>query len=135
MDVLNRLVNREIVTVEYNASLQQAAQIMRDKRIGSLLVVKDGEYVGIFSETDVTRRAAAEGLDPKKVTIESIMTTPIISLEIKTEPEKANDLMKDKGIRHLPLTENGKIIGIISVRDLLRFFKVYYNGIGSLKEK
>jgi CBS domain-containing protein len=91
--------------------------------------------VGIFSETDVTRRAAAEGLDPKKVTIESIMTTPIISLEIKTEPEKANDLMKDKGIRHLPLTENGKIIGIISVRDLLRFFKVYYNGIGSLKEK
>ncbi len=134
MDVLNKLVTRKIATIPHDATLQEAARFMRDQKIGSLLVIKDGDYVGIFSETDVTRRAAAEGLNPKNVRIESIMTSPIISLDIHSEPEKVNDLMKEKGIRHLPLTENGKIIGIISVRDLLRFFKVYYNGIGSLKD-
>jgi CBS domain-containing protein len=63
------------------------------------------------------------------------MSSPIISIEITDSPERANDLMKEKGIRHLGITEQGRLIGIISVRDLLRYFKVYYDGIGSLKSK
>jgi CBS domain-containing protein len=135
MDLLNMFVNRAIITVDHSATLREATCIMRDKKIGSLLVVKDGKKVGIVSETDVTRRAAAEGLVPDQVVVETIMSFPIITLDIHSTPEKANDLMKDKGIRHLAVTEGNEIVGIISVRDLLRYFKVYYDGIGSLKQK
>ncbi len=135
MDVLNMLVNRNIVTIDHTAPLREAARVMRDKRVGSLLVVKGSEKVGIISETDVTRRAVAEGLVPDQVTVETIMSSPVITLDIQSTPEMANDLMRDKGIRHLAVTERGEIIGIISVRDLLHYFKVYYDGIGSLKPK
>ena len=134
MDFIKQLATRNLITIQYNSTLQEAARVMRDKKIGSLLVEKDGDIIGIFSETDVVRRAVANGLDAKEVTIKTLITAPIISLDINSEPEEANDLMRDKGIRHLPLTENGKIVGIISVRDLLRFFRVYYKGIGTLKE-
>ena len=135
MDVLSMLVNRAVETIDYNTTLQVAARIMRDKKIGSLLVVKEGKKMGIISETDIARRAVAEGLVPEKEKVESIMSSPIISVDIQSTPEKANDVMKEKGIRHLAVTEQDEIVGIISVRDLLRYFKVYYDGIGSLKKK
>ena len=135
MDVLNMLVNRSIVTIDHAATLQEAARLMRDKQIGSVLIVKDSKIVGIVSDTDVTRRAVAGSLAPNRVAVETIMSAPIITIDIQATPEMANDLMRDKGIRHLAVTEGGKIIGIISVRDLLHYFKVYYGGIGSLKKK
>ncbi len=135
MDVLSMLVNRAVETIDHNTTLQVAAQIMRDKKIGSLLVVKEGKKTGIISETDIARRAVAEGLVPEKEKVGSIMSSPIISVDIQSTPEMANDIMKEKGIRHLAVTEQDEIVGIISVRDLLRYFKVYYDGIGSLKKK
>jgi CBS domain-containing protein len=135
MDVLNMLVNRAVETIEHSETLQTAARIMRDKKVGSLIVVKEGKKTGIISETDITRRAVAEGLVPENETAESIMSSPIITVDIQSTPEKANDLMKENGIRHLAVTEKKEIVGIISVRDLLRYFKVYYDGIGSLKKK
>ena len=134
MDILSMLVNRTIETVDHNATLQTAARQMRDRKIGSLLVRKDGENIGIISETDIARKAVAEGRSPEKVKVGSIMSRPIITIDIKATPEMANDLMKENGIRHLAVTEQDKISGIISVRDLLRYFKVYYDGIGSLKK-
>jgi CBS domain-containing protein len=134
MDILSMLVNRSVEKIEHDATLQTAARIMRDKKIGSLLVAKAGKTVGIVSETDLTRRAVAEGFIPDQVKVEKIMSSPIITIDIQSSPEKANDLMKDKGIRHLAVTEKDEIVGIISVRDLLRYFKVYYDGIGSLKK-
>ena len=133
MDFLNMLVNKNIETIDHSATLKSAAQRMRDQRIGSLIVMKEGRPIGILSETDVARKAVAEGLNPDQARVSSIMSSPIISIEMNESPERANDLMKEKGIRHLGVTENGKFIGIISVRDLLRYFKVYYDGIGSLK--
>ena len=135
MDFLNMLVNKDVATIDHSATIRAAAQKMRDMKIGSLIVVKDGKETGILSETDLSRKAVADGLDPEKVHVQAIMSSPIISIEITETPEKANDLMKDNGIRHLGVTENGKFVGIVSVRDLLKYFKVYYDGIGSLKPK
>lgn len=135
MDLLTMLVNKTIETIDHNATLKTAAQRMRDRKIGSLIVTKEGKEIGIISETDVTRKAVAEALNPEQTRILSIMSSPIISIEITETPERANDLMKEKGIRHLGVTEKGAFVGIISVRDLLRYFKVYYDGIGSLKSK
>jgi len=135
MDLLKMLVNNKIETIDHEAVLKAAAQRMRDRRIGSLIVTQMGQEVGIISETDLTRKAVAEGLNPETAHVSSIMSSPIISIEITESPEQANELMKEKGIRHLGITEQGRLIGIISVRDLLRYFKVYYDGIGSLKSK
>jgi CBS domain-containing protein len=135
MDVLDMLVNRSIVTIDHTATLLEAARMMRDRQIGSLLVVKNNKIGGIISDTDVTRRAVAEDLVPRSVTVGTIMSSPIITIDIQSTPEMASDLMRSKGIRHLAVTEDSKIVGIISVRDLLHYFKVYYSGIGSLKQK
>jgi signal-transduction protein with cAMP-binding, CBS, and nucleotidyltransferase domain len=135
MDLLNMLVNRKIEVINHDDTLKVASQKMRDREIGSLIVMKDGKEVGIISETDVTRKAVAAGLNPDQTRVSSIMSSPIISTDISDTPERANDVMKERRIRHLGITENGKLIGIISVRDLLRYFKVYYDGIGSLKSK
>ena len=135
MDFLNMLVNKKIEVIDHTATLKVAAQTMRDRKIGSLIVMKDGKEIGIISESDVTRKAVAEALNPEQTRVSSIMSSPIISIEITETPERANDLMKEKEIRHLGVTEKGAFVGIISVRDLLRYFKVYYDGIGSLKPK
>ncbi len=135
MDVLNMLANRAIVELDALSTVQEAGRIMKEKRIGSLLVVKDGKKVGIVSETDIARKVAAEGLAPDQVTVEKIMSAPIITIDVHAKPERANDLMKENGIRHLGVTEDGEIVGIVSVRDLLHYFTVYYGGIGALKQK
>jgi signal-transduction protein with cAMP-binding, CBS, and nucleotidyltransferase domain len=135
MDLLNMLVNKSIEVINDDDTLKVASQKMRDREVGSLIVMKDGKEVGIISETDVTRKAVAAGLNPDQTRVSFIMSSPIISTEITDTPEHANDVMKERRIRHLGITENGKLIGIISVRDLLRYFKVYYDGIGSLKSK
>ena len=135
MELLHMLVNKKVVTIEHDAAVKAAAQRMRDRKIGSLIVIKDGKEVGIISDMDLARKVVAEGLDPEKTRVSDIMSRPIISIDIAETPERANDLMKEKGIRHLGVTEKGKFVGIISVRDLLRYFKVYYDGIGSLQSK
>ena len=117
------LMSRDLKSITYNASLKQAACFMRDKQIGSLLVVRNDDHVGIVSETDLVRRCIAEGLDPEKAIVETIMSSPIISIDIERTAEEANTVMSERGIRHLAITDEGRIVGILSVRDLLVYFK------------
>ena len=135
MDVLNMLVTHAVETVEHDATIRAAAQKMRDRRIGSLVVIRSGREVGIISETDLARKAVADGMNSDQSPVSAIMSAPIISIDKNATPEQANELMKDRGIRHLLVTDGGRMIGIVSVRDLLRYFKVYYDGIGSLRPK
>lgn len=117
------LMSRDLKAIPHHATLKEAACIMRDKRIGSLLVIRNGDYVGILSETDLVRRGLAEGLDPEKARVEVIMSSPIISMDIERTAEEANTVMSERGIRHLAITNEGRIVGILSVRDLLVYFK------------
>ncbi|MEW6325028.1 MAG: CBS domain-containing protein [Nitrospirota bacterium] len=117
------LMNRDIKSVAPNATLVDASRRMRDERVGSLLVRRGEEYLGIISESDVVRRGIAEGRDLAQVTVESVMNRPIIAIDVKKTAEDANALMSEKGIRHLAVTENDRIIGVLSVRDLLVYFK------------
>ena len=115
-------MTREISVIQEEASLQEAAQQMQTRRIGSLLVEKNGEYAGIITETDVVR-AVAEYTDVSQLSVHGLMSSPIISLDKKLSPQYARDLMADRRIRHLAITEDGNIVGVISVRDLLAYFK------------
>ncbi len=122
MATVGQLMTREISVIQEEASLQEAAQQMQTRRIGSLLVEKNGEYAGIITETDVVR-AVAEYTDVSQLSVHGLMSSPIISLDKKLSPQYARDLMADRRIRHLAITEDGNIVGVISVRDLLAYFK------------
>ncbi|MBI5379978.1 MAG: CBS domain-containing protein [Nitrospirae bacterium] len=123
MDTVERLMNRSILSIPHSATIRQAAQLMRDKHIGSLLVEKDGAYVGVVTETDLVRKILAEGVDAEKQTIGSISHTIQHTIDKNQTPQAANDMMRDRGVRHLVVKDGVKIVGILSVRDLLVYFQ------------
>ncbi len=123
MATLGDLMNVKVQKVPHTATIKEAAEGMQRQRVGSVLVENDGQYVGILTETDIVRKAAAAGLDLKKEKAETIMSKPIISLDRTRSPEDAFDLMGESNVRHIAVTERGRIVGVVSVRDLLIFFR------------
>jgi signal-transduction protein with cAMP-binding, CBS, and nucleotidyltransferase domain len=117
---------RAIKTVSPETTIQEAGQVMAKFNIGSLLVVKGGEYAGIITETDLARKGMAKGINPEKTTVQALMSAPIISIESHKAVEEAHALMKAKGIRHLGVTEAGKIVGLVSLSDLIRYYASYF---------
>ena len=112
-----------IKKVAHTTPIIEAAGKMSAERVGSLLVEKKGELVGIVTESDVVRKAVATGASLGNLTVDKIMTYPIKTIESSRTMQDAHDMMGDLGVRHLGVTEGGKIVGLISVRDLLVYFK------------
>ena len=93
---------------------------MKRHTIGSVLVGEPGDAVGIVSESDVVRKVIAAGQKTKAVTVEKIMSTPLVSVDIKTLIYKSYRTMTDHRIRHLIIVENEQKVGFVSVKDLLK---------------
>jgi CBS domain-containing protein len=110
-------------TVGPDDTLLVAAQQMRNGRVGALLVMEDDRYIGVVSEADLVRKAMANGFHAGEVLVRSVMSTPVVTIDIGASAHEASDLMAERGIRHLAVTEEGRIVGMVSVRDLLRYFK------------
>ena len=117
------MMSRSLRSIPPDASLLEAARLMRDSKLGALLVEDREEFVGIVSETDLVRKAMAGGEDPLDQPIKSVMSSPIITIEVDRSAHDASDQMAEHGIRHLAVTQDGEIVGMISVVDLLRYFK------------
>lgn len=111
----------KVVTVDRDTDVRTAAALMRDKNIGSLFVTRNKDIIGIITDTDMVRRVVAVGLDAAKTSVEQIMSAPILSIEEDKTLLDANDLMAKSHLRHLGVTRNGKLVGLISVRDLVVF--------------
>ncbi|MCH6581076.1 MAG: CBS domain-containing protein [Nitrospinae bacterium] len=111
-----------VLSIAPDASTQEAAQIMESKHVGSLLV-KDGDtYVGIVTETDLTRKIVARGLQDKNSKVSDIMTAPLQTIDCHEPIVDANQLMANKRIRHIAVTENDQVVGMLSVKDLIHYF-------------
>lgn len=123
MSTVAQVMRRELKRIAHTASVREAAKRMRDERIGSLFVEKEGSLVGIITDTDVVRRGVADGADLNRMTVELIMTKPIATIESVRTVQDAHDMMGDLGVRHLGVTEKGQLTGVVSVRDLLVYFK------------
>ena len=121
---LSVLMRREIETIDREATLITVAKRMADKRIGALMVTQAGEMVGIVTERDLIQKGIAHNQDPSQVRAGSVMTQTLIDIDINRTVHDASDLMAEKHIRHLPITENRTIVGIVSVRDLMRMISV-----------
>lgn len=114
---------REVMTTNpvclaANATVRQAALAMRDKSIGDVIVEKDGKACGIVTDRDIAIRAIADGKDPAKTDLESICSMDIVCMTPDQSVEDAVRIMKEKSLRRLPIVENGRIVGIVSLGDL-----------------
>lgn len=121
---LSVLMQTSIETIDSDAPVQQAAQQMATKKVGALLVRQDEALKGIVTERDLVQKVLSEEEDAYALTTKAVMNHPLIGIDINRTIHDASDLMAEKWIRHLPVTENQKIVGILSVRDLIRMIAI-----------
>lgn len=112
-------IMRKVITVDASLTVCEATKIMDEKNIGSVLIVKNGEIIGILTERDVLRRVVAKGLDPWYTPVSQVMSFPLHTIDSNTDIITAGKIMSKHHIRRLPVIEKGKIIGIITDRDIL----------------
>lgn len=110
----------EVFTITPEATVFQALNLMAEHNIGALLVMTDDEINGIVSERDCIRKVDVLGRNTKETTISEIMTSNVITVDADQPLEECMSLMIDKNIRHLPVCEGKKLLGLLSVRDVLR---------------
>ena len=121
---LSILMRTAIETIDSDLPVRAAARQMTFKKVGALLVKQDGEFKGIVTERDLVMKVLSKEEDAKTLTVKAVMNHPLIEIDINRTIHDASDLMAEKWIRHLPVTENHKIVGILSVRDLIRMIAV-----------
>ncbi|MFN2234689.1 MAG: CBS domain-containing protein [Anaerolineales bacterium] len=120
---VNQILERkgsQVWSVEPDASVLEALQFMSEKNIGALVVLQDEIPVGIFSERDYARKIAIHGRNERETLVRDVMTHQVIGVEMDYEIEACLALMTNKFIRHLPVVEEGKIVGVISIGDVVK---------------
>ena len=124
LSVLRVLMQTTMETIASEQTVLEAAQTMAEKRIGSLLVLESGDMVGIVTETDVVRKVIAAGLSARSTSVGAVMNAPLIQIDIDDTARDASRLMAEKRIRHVAVTEDNKVVGLLSVRDLIRVVSI-----------
>ena len=120
-DFLSLNKNRQIWTISKNQSVMQALVLMSEKNIGAIIIVDNNNLpIGIFSERDYARKIILKGKSSKDTLLDEVMTKKLITVTRDCKIDQCMEIMTKKKIRHLPVLENKKIVGIISIRDVLK---------------
>ena len=112
---------RGLLKIEANASILEAVEQMVEANVGSLLVTKSGEVTGIVTERDYLRRVVVEGRTDRETPVREIMSSPLIVVTPQTSVDECMALMTNRRIRHLPVVDSGKVAGIVSIGDVVKF--------------
>lgn len=110
-----------VVAICKEATIVEAARLMNEKNIGALVVTEGDKdkVVGIFTERDCLKRVIAVEADPATTRVGEVMTSPVAVCRPDTSAEECKSVMTEKRIRHLPVVENGKLVGIVTIGDLI----------------
>ena len=122
MNKVRRLLDakgRQVWTISKDATVFDSLHLMADKKIGALVVVEGEQVVGIFTERDYARRVGPDRKKPEETRIEEVMTSELITVGLDQTVNECMVLMTDKHIRHLPVMDEGRLVGIISVGDVV----------------
>jgi CBS domain-containing protein len=109
-----------VVSVAPSSTVLEALKVMADKEIGAVIVIDDGHLVGIFSERDYARKVVLQGKSSKDTPVREIMTEKVVCVRPEQPIDDCMGLMTDKRIRHLPVLEHKKVIGVISIGDVVK---------------
>lgn len=109
----------KIYSISPNQKIFEALQLMAEKEVGALLVLDGENLVGIISERDYARRVALEGKSSKESLVKEIMSPKVVYVEVDTTTEECMALMINKKVRHLPVYDKGKLVGVISIGDVV----------------
>jgi CBS domain-containing protein len=109
-----------VFSVEPTVTVYKAIQIMCEKNIGGLLITDNGKLVGLFTERDYARKLILKGKSSKDTSIKEIMTENPVTVSMDNSIEDCMQLMVDKHVRHLPVVDDGKVTGMISIGDVVR---------------
>jgi len=115
---VKEIMTTNLATLEPGASIAEAARLMRDKDTGNVLMTENGQLRGLVTDRDIAVRAVAEGKDPESTTIGEIATTDLATLDSSQTVEDAIALVRSENVRRIPIVENGKAVGVISIGDL-----------------
>ena len=111
---------QEVYSVSPQATVLEAAKLMREKNIGALLVVNADGIIGIVSERDFARKLFGDGRSAQETRISEVMSSPVKYVHASQSNEDCMALMTDGRLRHLPVLDNGRLIGVISIGDLVK---------------
>jgi CBS domain-containing protein len=111
----------QVWTISPGATVFDAIRLLAQKNIGALPVVEGDKLIGMFSERDYTRKVALEGKTSQKTLVREIISTEVISATPQHTIEDCMRLMTEKHIRHLPILENGKMVGMVSIGDMVNW--------------
>lgn len=118
-----------VVTVDAEATIHEAARVMGEKKIGSVVVTRDSKPVGIFTERDLMTKVIANGMDMKKVKIADSMSSPLVTVDEETPVKDAIILMAGRRIRRLPVTRKDQLVGIVTGTDIFSFLSLFMESL------
>lgn len=110
----------EVYWVEPGTTVLEALTLMAEKNVGALIVLELDQLVGIFSERDYARKIVLEGKSSRDTPVREVMTTQVICVAPQRSAGECMALMTEKRVRHLPVLENGSLVGVISIGDVVR---------------
>ncbi len=117
-------ISKDVIAVKDSDTIKRAARVLTGKNIGAVIVKSDGVMTGILSERDIVQRVVDKGLDPAAILVKEIMTRNVITVDIAEGLNKIHDELKRIHFRHLPVVKKGRVIGIVSNRDLMYLRKL-----------
>ncbi|HME19558.1 MAG TPA: CBS domain-containing protein [Nitrososphaerales archaeon] len=122
-----KIARRQLVDVDEESTVLDAASQMVKEGRGSVIVTRAGQRIGILTERDLLKKVVARGLDSHSTKVKDVMTSPPVSIDHARPLREAIDLMNRKGVRRMLITEDGKIVGIFTLRDILKHSRVCAN--------
>lgn len=115
---IRNVMSKKILKLPASATVSDAARTMRDSNVGAVIIEEQGKLLGLVTDRDIVVRTIAEGRDPDATRLEDTCTKMPISLAPDDDTDRAVQLMRERSVRRLPVVENGKVIGMVSLGDL-----------------
>ncbi len=125
---ISEYMARNVKTIPVDATLKELSQAFIDQGVSALLVTDGDQYVGIVSDKRLAREGIAKGLNVETTTVRAIMRSQMLQIESNRPVREAQAMMKVNGVRHLVVTEEGKVVGIVTISDLIRYFSDFFEG-------
>jgi CBS domain-containing protein len=129
MLIVKDVLTRKVITASLDTPVREICGMMQDKKIGSVFIIDaNGEMVGILTESDVVRKVVAADRVPYVTKASEVMSSPLISIGIEESVYRAQELMDEKRVLHLAVKEKDKIVGMVSIRDLIHPYEHFEQG-------